>query len=108
MNAILLRVGVDSGKYAGEWNAPCNPESGDFVYVPVPAGDRPEEPSMKSHYADIISPALERFSADNDCHKPLRRKLKNSPAHLNPDFRAGHLSYGNSLYNESGPPTDER
>lgn len=104
MNAMLLRVGIDSGKYAGKWNAPCNPESGDFVYVPVPAGDRPEEPSMNRHYADKIARALEKFSADNDCHISLPNKVKNSPAHLDPDFRVGCLSYGNSLHNESGPP----
>ena len=104
MNAILLRVGIDSGKHAGEWNAPCNPESGDFVYVPVPAGDRHEESPMKTYYADIISPALERFSVDNYFNISLPCWLEDDPAHLDPDFRVGRLSYGNSLYNESGPP----
>lgn len=34
MQAILIRIGVDHS-YGG-WNAPADPETGQFVYVPIP------------------------------------------------------------------------
>ncbi len=37
LKAILIRVGVD--QTYGRWNAPCNPDTNDFVYVPIPQID---------------------------------------------------------------------
>lgn len=104
--AIMMRVGIDS-KY-GAWNAPCNPANGDFVYVPVPSGkrvpeSRDEDSLLAGYYGNDIAADIERFSARNDNQKclhdyreHLRRGLADKSAHLDPDFRSGYLSYGNS------------
>lgn len=106
MKAILLRVGIDSGKYAGEWNAPCNPANRDFVYVPVPAGNRFKDPSLDEYYVENITLALDVFSQRNQCHEVLPESLKSESAHLDPDFSSCRLSYGNS-YNHKGKPLNE-
>jgi hypothetical protein len=36
MKATLVRVGVDHAY--GAWNAPVNPITGQFVYIPIPDG----------------------------------------------------------------------
>lgn len=100
MKAIMIRVGVDSGEHSGEQNAPCNPENGDFLYVPVPAGDRYEDPSLNAYYADTIAPAIEAFSQRNHTQVCLPEWIKNDSAHLDPDFRSCRLSYGNSANNK--------
>ena len=49
--------------------------------------------------------ALDEFSQRNHCHDVMRlpkfkrfeRWVKNESAHLDPDFRKGYLSYGNSV-----------
>jgi hypothetical protein len=35
MRAYLVRIGVDQA--FGGWNAPMNPETREFVYVPIPS-----------------------------------------------------------------------
>ena len=105
MKALMIRVGIDSGKNGGRWNAPCNPKTDDFVYVPVPAGDRCKDSSLNRYYDKDITKALDEFSQRNHCHDVMRlpkfkrfeRWVKNESAHLDPDFRKGYLSYGNSV-----------
>jgi hypothetical protein len=36
--ARLIRVGIDSSY--GEWNAPVNPDTCEFVYVPIPEDNK--------------------------------------------------------------------
>ncbi|MDE0185821.1 MAG: hypothetical protein OXP71_10280 [Candidatus Poribacteria bacterium] len=111
--AIMIRVGIDSAsaKRAGidspteKWNAPCNPENREFVYVPDPAHP-PKDPSLDGYYQNIITPALKQFGRDNNCHISLRNWVCNESAHLDPDFRSGYLSYGNT-YNNKGKPLKE-
>ena len=43
MRAYLVRIGVDQA--FGEWNAPMNPETREFVYVPIPE-TRPMRPEL--------------------------------------------------------------
>lgn len=89
--AILIRVGIDQA--FGNWNAPCNPETGDFVYVPIPQ-DSENIPGLEKHYADTIKPALKKFSTKNNVTIPLPENLENKRMHLDPDFN--HLSYGDT------------
>ena len=35
MEALLVRVGIDSGQKNGKWNAPVNPDTNEFAYVPI-------------------------------------------------------------------------
>ena len=100
MKVIMIRVGIDRGEYSGEWNAPCNPENGDFLYIPVPAGDRDEDPSLDGYYADTIASAIDKFSQRNHSHVSLPEWIKNESAHLDPDFCSCRLSYGNSNNNK--------
>lgn len=94
MKAILVRIGVDHS-YGG-WNAPANPESREFIYVPIP-----ESPATKFHPGcerkfEELQPPLERFAQSmgldlfDDMHCP--RQLLVRSMHLDPDFE--HLTYG--------------
>lgn len=105
--AVLIRVGIDQS--LGNWNAPCNPENYDFVYVPVPSGDRvnenqtDEDPSLAGYYANEIFQDIQRFSVRNNnprslenYRKRLGRGLAQQSVHLDPDFAACRLTYGNT------------
>jgi hypothetical protein len=37
MKGVLVRIGIDST--CGGWNAPLDPRTGRFAYVPIPEGD---------------------------------------------------------------------
>ncbi len=94
MQAILIRVGIDSTTESGKWNAPCNPKNGDFVYVPIRDTDRANAPGMGRHYANHIIPALDRFSERNNHTISLPPYLLNERMHLDPDFDC--LTYGDT------------
>ncbi len=89
--AILIRVGVDQA--FGNWNAPCNSQAGDFVYVPIPQ-DKENKPGLEKNYSTIITPSLKEFSINHDVNVHLPSHLENKRMHLDPDF--SHLSYGDS------------
>lgn len=40
MKGILVRIGVDHAY--GAWNAPVDPKTGQFVFVPIPDGAKKE------------------------------------------------------------------
>ncbi len=94
MKAILIRVGIDL-KYGG-WNAPVDPHTKQFVYVPIPESQRPL-PNLARTYDEIV-PALQRFSdalrLDPDTCPTIPQGLIGRPMHLDPDFE--HLSYGDN------------
>ena len=83
MKGILIRVGIDST--AGEWNAPVNPSSGSFVYVPIPEQMTLTRNEPIRRYNELIS-SLEH------CSSRLPFHLMDLPMHLDPDFE--HLTYG--------------
>lgn len=96
MKAILVRVSVD--QTYGHWNAPVDPESGEFVYVPIPEKRGTAfKPGLERSYREIL-PALRRFSArfrldlENDLGFP--QSLLNRSMHLDPDFEC--LTYGDN------------
>jgi len=91
MRAILIRVGVD--QTFGQWNAPCNPGTGEFVYVPIPQ-DKPNAEGLAKHYPPMISPALATFSARNGAKIRLPNQLLGRRMHLDPDF--DYLTYGDT------------
>ena len=82
MKGLLVRVGIDLT--AGGWNAPVDPETLEFAYVPIP--DRAQHPSLATPYARVAG-ALARFPS-----APLPPALRRRPMHLDPDF--AHLTYG--------------
>lgn len=88
---ILIRVAVDQAY--GNWNGPCNPETGDFVYVPIPQ-NKPNVTGMEKLYDNVIAPALADFSGRNRVDVVLPQQLHCQRMHLDPDF--DHLSYGDT------------
>jgi hypothetical protein len=94
MKAILIRIGIDHA-YGG-WNAPVDPVSKRFVYVPIPEKQEPLKDFVRLY--DEIMPALASFSSDlqltDDLMWTLPDDLPGRPMHLDPDFE--HLTYGDN------------
>src|SRR6266852_4997599 len=94
MLTYLVRVGIDHA--FGEWNSPVDPETNEFVYVPIP-----EKRAMRGALAtpySLVQPALARFA---DAHPAARSRSVQLPSglisgnmHLDPDFE--HLTYGDN------------
>jgi hypothetical protein len=93
MEALLVRVGIDST--FGQWNAPVDPVTREFVYVPIPEDRYENHPAHQKPYS-AMEPVLHAFR-DRHC-RDMRRKPLLPPAlrtrrmHLDPDFE--HLTYG--------------
>lgn len=96
MRATLVRIGID--KSYGAWNAPVDPETNEFVYVPIPEGPKaPQHPHLSTTY-ETFQPALAKFAACRP-DAPVRfvslpLALAGAPTHLDPDF--DHLTYGDN------------
>lgn len=94
MKVLLIRIGVDNS-YGG-WNAPADPKSDEFVYVPIPESAKTTfRPQCERRYEEVL-PAIEQFAAEHgkDVESDLKfpRRLLGSAMHLDPDFE--HLTYG--------------
>ena len=94
MKALLIRIGVDQA--FGSWNAPVDPASGQFVYVPIPeSSGTPFHPALERRYAEVL-PALQGFCQcrNLDVHNDIKfpSPLLSHSMHLDPDF--DHLTYG--------------
>jgi hypothetical protein len=93
VNALLVRVGIDQG--SGGWNAPVDPETGEFVYVPVPE-QVPFRPGMATPYT-ALQPALASFASRHSGalrNLDLPEELTGRSMHLDPDFE--RLTYGDN------------
>ncbi|OFW01122.1 MAG: hypothetical protein A3I61_19355 [Acidobacteria bacterium RIFCSPLOWO2_02_FULL_68_18] len=94
MRGYLIRIGVDQA--FGGWNAPMNPETNEFVYVPIPES-RPMPTELATPYTLVLA-ALGRFEQKHPLATPrqvhLPRNLVPANMHLDPDFQ--HLTYGDS------------
>ena len=98
MKGSLFRVGID--QQYGHWNAPVDPKSRQFVYVPIPE-EREFHPGLERSYREII-PSLQRFCST--VKRDLISELKFPSSglrymHLDPDF--AELTYG------EGPRRDD-
>jgi hypothetical protein len=94
LRAYLIRIGIDQA--FGRWNAPMNPETNQFVYVPIPES-RPMRPDLATPYARVHG-ALATFGSRH-AGAPLKRlrlppELMTANMHLDPDFDC--LTYGDS------------
>lgn len=84
MEGLLVRVGIDSSKESGRWNAPINPATKEFAFAYVPILETYKEeviPEYKRTY--------EQFKAIcKELGNPLPSKFMNNNtyAHLDPDF----------------------
>ena len=59
MKGLLVRIGVDQAY--GRWNAPVDPVSGRFVYVPIPEGAGTQFHPRLARRGGEFLPALEGF-----------------------------------------------
>lgn len=90
----LIRVGID--QTFGEWNAPLDPDTGEFIYVPIPESPKTVfRDGMRTTYEPACE-ALRLFceARGRDVHEDLSlpRELLTQAAHLDPDFAM--LTYG--------------
>jgi hypothetical protein len=83
LRGVLVRVGIDAS--SGGWNAPVDPESGTFAFVPIPEDEEKVRPGLSRLYDEAV-PAVSRF------HVQLPERLIGRPMHLDPDFK--ELTYG--------------
>lgn len=96
MKALLVRIGVD--QVYGGWNSPVDPDTGAFVYTPIPekSGARFQE-GLRRPFSEVLS-ALETFAGQHglDIRNDLKfpAKLTSRSLHLDPDF--DYLSYGDN------------
>ena len=82
MNALLVRVGIDSTD--GYWNAPMRLATGEFAYVTI-TDTKPLRDGMSRSYDEFV-PVAEKFG------EQLPEWLRGQPTHLDPDFN--FLTYG--------------
>ena len=94
MRAILVRIGIDHA--FGAWNAPVDPSSRRFVYVPIPEGPGTKFYRGSARGFSEIVPALNSFAIAHglDLTSDLKfpQDLLSRNMHLDPDFE--HLTYG--------------
>ena len=94
MKALLVRVGIDSSY--GKWNAPMDPYSKEFVYLPIPESKR-SHAHLKRHYTESL-PSLTQFCEKHSINLLSDLKfpsaLKGAVMHLDPDFN--ELTYGDN------------
>ena len=95
MRAILIRVGADGTTGGGKWLGPVDPESGRFVYIPIPENTYEFHTGCERRFDEVANPLLQ-FLADrhiSDGYWRTRLSLKRGqPMHLDPDFE--FLTYG--------------
>lgn len=86
MKALLVRVGIDSGQENGNWNAPMNPNTNEFAYVPILESPSNQiELEYRTGYEEFFEPC-ERLG------KPLDKEFASETSHVDPDF--SELTYG--------------
>lgn len=93
VRAVLIRVGIDQAY--GKWNGPVDPETHEFVYVPIPDG-KDMEPGLATPYSRI-GDALALFASGRVIDRKacaLPAELLGKNMHLDPDFQ--WLTYGNN------------
>lgn len=86
LRGYLIRTAVDQA--VGGWNAPMDPATKEFVYVPIPES-RTMHPSLATPYT-LVEPALADFGRSNPGAPVRDRRLPPDLAsrnmHLDPDF----------------------
>ena len=93
MKAILVRIGIDMS--CGEWNAPVDPRTRRFVYVPIPDGHKKKyTPGNARSYQEVTAPLLNFARSCGTSGLRCPDALMQRRMHLDPDFE--HLTYGDN------------
>lgn len=80
---LLVRVGID--QTFGGYNAPINPETNEFLYMPIPQSGDKFRIGMGTSYSDLL-PYLDDWCQKNDTEITLPHNLNTEGTHLDPDF----------------------
>jgi len=92
MKAYLVRVGIDQA--FGGWNAPIDPGTGAFVYIPIPEdANATFQPGLAMSY-EPFRHALAQFHSVPATTSMLPASLAGLAPHLDPDF--DRLTYGDN------------
>ena len=86
---LLVRVGIDQS--FGGYNAPINPITNDFLYMPIPQGSDDYMPGARTSYDDLVS-YFEKWKQKNNAIIEFPKDLYNVNTHLDPDY--DYLTYG--------------
>lgn len=86
---LLMRVGID--QTYGEYNAPINPITNDYIYMPIPQGEQDFKSKMKTSYRDLL-PHFKSWCFRNDAELEFPHSLNDENCHLDPDF--DYSTYG--------------
>ncbi len=95
MKGVLLRVGCDSTPKGGNWNAPVNLRSLEYVYVPIAGHEERYEHLGSCPTYGIFSSALGRLGVALPPHLTPSTKV-----HLDPDFTS--LTFGEPYRDKTG------
>jgi len=80
---LLIRVGID--QTFGEYNAPINPDTNDYLYMPIPQDNDDFRTGMKTSYNDL-SPYFRSWCEKNNAEIKFPNHLNDKSSHLDPDF----------------------
>ena len=84
-----MRVGID--KTFGQYNAPINPVTNDYLYMPIPEDRHRFKVDMHTSYANI-APHFKKWAKENKFNDDFPAHLQQRNCHLDPDFSC--LTYG--------------
>jgi len=94
MKAILVRVGIDH--IYGGWNAPMNPDTNEFIYVPINENEKFSFIDNGNRKFKELSSVLNKFCKNHKVrlYDELKfpKQLFEKTMHLDPDF--DFLTYG--------------
>ena len=80
---LLMRVGID--QTFGGYNAPINPITGDYMYLPIPQGEGVFKSGMRTSYDDFL-PYFESWCHKNGAEIEFPKNQISKDCHLDPDF----------------------
>ena len=86
---LLMRVGID--QTYGKYNAPINPETGDYLYMPIPQEGHEFRSGMLTSY-DAMVAKFDIWNSSNKTTLEFPPHLIGKSCHLDPDFE--YLTYG--------------
>lgn len=95
MRAILIRVGADGSNGGGNWRAPVEPDTGWFVYVPIPESAALFHPGCERRFDEAADPLRDFLAEHGATARYWRTRVdskRGQPMHLDPDYE--HLTYG--------------
>lgn len=80
---LLMRVGID--QTYGKYNSPINPNTNDYMYLPIPQGSDDFKSGMRTSYDDLL-PYFESWCQRNATAIDFPQNLAQISCHLDPDF----------------------